>query len=85
MKMASRSIDLIGKITNFHVQHAFFVFLCRCFARLQCRFERLKRQTSLLHIIFMDELSYVLTKDFVFCVHVRFYFFTAAHFHLAGR
>ena len=32
----------------------------------------------------MEELSYVLTKDFVFCVHVRFYFFTAAHFHLAA-
>ena len=25
---------------------------------------------------------YVLTKDFVSCVHVRFSFFTAAHFHL---
>ena len=51
-----------------------FVFLCRCFARLQCRFERLKRQTSLLHIIFMEELSYVLTQYFVSCVHIRFYF-----------
>ena len=33
----------------------------------------------------MEELLYVLTKDFVSCVHVRFYFFTAAHFHLADR
>ena len=32
----------------------------------------------------MEELSYVLTKDFVFFVHVRFYFFTAAHFHFAA-
>ena len=32
----------------------------------------------------MEELSYVLTKKFVSCVHVRFYFFTAAHFHLAA-
>ena len=32
----------------------------------------------------MEELSYVLAKDFVFCVHVHFYFFTAAHFHLAA-
>ena len=32
----------------------------------------------------MEELSYVLTKDFVSCVHVRFYFFTAAYFHLAA-
>ena len=33
----------------------------------------------------LEELSYVLTKDFVFCVYVRVCFFTAAHFHLAGR
>ena len=26
----------------------------------------------------------MLTKDFVSCVHVRFYFFTAAHFHFAA-
>ena len=32
----------------------------------------------------MEELSYVLTKDFVFCVHVRYYFFTATDFHLAA-
>ena len=65
-------------------QHAFFVFLRCCFARLQCRFVRLKRQTFQLHIIFMEELSYVLTKDFVSCVHFRFYSFTAAYFHLAA-
>ena len=84
--MASRSIDLIGKKKNkFAPAARFFVFICRCFARLQCRFVRLKRQSSKLHIIFMEELSYELTKDFVSCVHVRFYFFTAAHFYLAGR
>ena len=33
----------------------------------------------------MEELSYELTKDFVSCVHIRFYFFTAAHFYLAAR
>ena len=32
----------------------------------------------------MEELSHVLTKDFISCVHVRLYFFTAAHFHLAA-
>ena len=52
----------------------FFVFLCPCFTRLQCCFVRLKRQSSQLHIIFIDELSHVLTKDFVSGVHVRFYF-----------
>ena len=65
---------LISKKTNLHVQHAFLSFPCRCFARLQRCFERLKRQTSQLHIIFMEELSYVLTQYFVSCVHVRFYF-----------
>ena len=83
MKMASRSIDLIAK-NKFARAARFFVFLCTCFARLQCRFVRLKHQTSQLHIIFMEELSYVLTKDFVFCVHVHFQFFTTAHFHLAA-
>ena len=33
----------------------------------------------------MEELSYVLTKNFVACVPVRFYFFHTAHFHLDGR
>ena len=60
--------------TKLHVQHAFLSFPCRCFARLQRCFVRLKRQTSQLHIIFMEELSYVLTQYFVSCVHVRFYF-----------
>ena len=64
---------LISKKTNLHVQHAFCLFL-RCFAQLQRCFVGLKRQTSQLHIIFMEELSYVLTQYFVSCVHVRFYF-----------
>ena len=33
----------------------------------------------------MKELWYVLTEDFVSCVHARFYFFTAAFFHLAAN
>ena len=60
--------------TNLHVQHAFLSFPCRCFARLQRCFVRLKHQTSQLHIIFMEELLYVLTQYFVSCVHVLFYF-----------
>ena len=60
--------------TNLHVKHPFLSFPCRCFARLQRCFVRLKRQTSQLHIIFMEELSYVLTQYFVSCVYVRFYF-----------
>ena len=60
------------KKTNLHVQHAFCLFL-RCFAQLQRCFVGLKRQTSQLHIIFMEELSYVLTQYCVSCV-LRFYF-----------
>ena len=63
----------------------FCTFLCRCFARLKCRFARLKRETSYLHIIFMEELSYVLTKNVVVCFPVRLYFFHTPHFHLTGR
>ena len=68
-----RSIDLISKTNKFAPAARFFVFICRCFARLQCRFVRLKRQSSKFHIIFMEELSYELTEDFVSCFHVRFY------------
>ena len=78
MKMASRSIDLITKKNKFAPAARFFVFICRCFARL-------KPQSSKLHIILMEELSYELTKYFVSCVHVRFYFFAAAHFYLAAH
>ena len=60
--------------TNLQVQHAFLSFPCCCFARLQYCFVQLKRQTSQLHIIFMEKLSYVLTQYFISCVHVRFYF-----------
>ena len=88
--MASRSIDLISKKTNCKCSALFFliskkkkqictcstlfVVLCRCFAQLQRCFVRLKLQTSQLHIVFMEELSNVLTQYFVSCVHVRFYF-----------
>ena len=56
------------------MQHAFCLFFCHCFVQLQRCFVGLNRQTSKLHIIFMEELSYVLTQYFVSCVHVRFYF-----------
>ena len=45
---------------------------------------KVRRSAQAEQIIFMEELSYVLTNNFVPCVPVRF-FFTAAHFHLAGR
>ena len=69
-----RSFSSNQQKENLHVQHNFLSFPCRCFAPLQRCFVRLKRQTSQLHIIFMEELSYVLTQYFVSCVRVRFYF-----------
>ena len=61
------------KKNNLHVQHSFLSFSCHCFAQLQRCFVGLKRQTSQLYIILMEELSYVFTQYFVSCVHVRFY------------
>ena len=70
-----------------HVQHTFFSnqqknkfaraarFLSFfAVAQLQSCFVGLKRQTSQLHVIFMEELSYVLTQYSVSSVHVGFYF-----------
>ena len=60
---------------NLHVaQHTFLSLPCHCFARLQSCFVQLKHQTSQLHIIFKEELSYVLTQYFVSCVHACFSF-----------
>ena len=70
MKMASKSIDLISKKTNCTCS-TLFVVLCRCFAQLQRCFVRLKLQTSLIHIIFMEELSYVFMFAFIF--HCRLF------------
>ena len=62
MKMASRSIDLISKKKTFGRAARFSVFLCRCFERLQCRFVRLRRQISYLHVIFWRNCCMYLPK-----------------------
>ena len=86
--MTSRSIDLISKKTNCTCSTPFFLinqqknkfaraarFLSFfAVAQLQSCFVGLKRQTSQLHVIFMEELSYVLTQYSVSSVHVGFYF-----------
>ena len=74
MKMASRLIDLIRKKANLHVQHAFLSSLAVVLHDYNVKLPS--------HIIFMGELSYVLTKYFVSCVHVRFYFSLALIFTL---
>ena len=87
--MASRLIDLISKKkTSCTCSTLFLVIsrkqICTCstlfclslplFCTTTTPFLRLKRQISQLHIIFMEQLSYVFTQYFVVCVHVRFYF-----------
>ena len=62
----------ISKKAKLHVLHAFSLLLF-CTTRLQCRFVRLKRQISLLiKHYFYGEIVYVLTSNFVSCVHVMF-------------
>jgi len=71
MRTAAKSINLISKSQTCTCITVLYI----SFLRLQCRyFARLKRRTSWLHI-FMEKLSYVLTKNFVACVPVRFYLF----------
>ena len=68
---AAHFFFLICKKTNLHVQHAFCLSLpLFCTTKIY----GLNCQSSQLHIIFMEELSYVLTKYFISRVHVRFYF-----------
>ena len=71
---AAHSFFLIIKNEQICTCSTLFVFVCSCFAQLQRCFVGLKRQTYQLHIIFVEEWSYVLTQYFVSCVHVRFYF-----------
>ena len=96
--LISKKIKQIARVAHFFLQLAnnssTRVVLCTCCTRfclsllLFCTttpsFLRLKRQTSQLHIVFMDELSYMLTHIFVSCVHVRFYFSLALIYTLSA-
>ena len=97
MEMASRSIDLISKKNTFFFKLAKEQLqVCTCsslflsFFAVVCTttmpFCTTKASNFLCYtlLIFMEKLSYVLTKAFVSRVLVRFYFFTATHVHLAG-
>ena len=66
-----------------------FVFLCRCFAQLQRCFVGLKPQTSnflVTHYFYGGSRIFVCAYP-IFCLlcSCSLLFFTAAHFHLAGR
>ena len=79
---------VISKKTNLLMQHAFYLSLplfCTT-TMLSCRTKMSNFLVTTYFNGFVEELSCVLTRYFVSCVHVRFYFSrTAAHFHLAGR
>ena len=62
-----------------------FVFLCCCFAQLQRCFVGLNRQTSQLHIILYGGIIVCVYPIFCLLCSCSLLFFTAAHFHLAGR
>ena len=77
MKMASRSVDLISKKTNFSRAARFFDFLCHCFAPPQSPFVRLKRQscrmclTKILFPVSMFKFAFIFSLS-------------GAYFHLAA-
>ena len=75
MKMASRSVDLNSKKTNFSRAAHFFDSLCRCFAPPQSPFVRLKRQTC--RMCLKKILFPVSMFDFIFSL-------PGDHFHLAA-
>ena len=81
MRTGSKSIDLISKKNkqNLHVQHTFFVHFSPLFCTATMPF---CTTFNLYGEIVILELTH--QKFCCLCVPVRFYFFTAAHFHLAG-
>ena len=80
MRMASKSIDLIGKKKNKFTRVAhFFVH----FFAVVLKDKNVKRPRYTL--FFMEEFVICAHQIFFACVAVRLYFFTAAHFPLAGR
>ena len=98
MKMASRSIDLISKKkiacehtffsnqqkTNLHVQHAFCLSL-PLFCTTTTLFCRTKTSNFLVTHYFYGGIVVCAYPIFCFLCSCSLLFFTAAHFHLAGR
>ena len=67
---------VISKKTNLLMQHAFYLSLplfCTT-TMLSCRTKMSNFLVTTYFYGFMEELSCVLTRYFVSCVHVRFYF-----------
>ena len=73
MRTATKSIDLVSKKTILHVQHTFWYISLPLFCPTKAW------NFLVTCIYFMEELSHVLSKNFVASVPVHFYFF---HCHL---
>ena len=71
--------------TNLHVQHAFLSFPCRCFARPTTLFCTTKTSNFLVRHVFYGGIVVCAHPIFCFLFSCSLLFFTAAHFHLAGR
>ena len=99
MKMASRSIDLISEKTNctcstlfflisnktnFHVQHAFCLSF-PLFCKTTTLFCRTKSSNFLVTHYFYGGIVVCAYPIFCLLCSCSLLFFTAAHFHLAGR
>ena len=63
----------------------FCTFHCRCFLQMQCRFARLKSNFLSTHYFLWSNCPMCSPKILVLEFLFTFIFFTAAHFHLAGR
>ena len=69
---------------NLHVKHAFLSFRCRCFARLQ-RCSTTKTSNFLVTHYFYGGIVVCAYPIFCSLCSCSLLFFTASHFHLAGR
>ena len=101
MKMASRSLDLISKKkqNKLHVQHTFFLigkkqictcsrlfaFRCSFFCTTTTLFCRTKLSNALVTHYFQGGIVVCAYPIFCFLCSCSLLFFTAPHFHLAGR
>ena len=75
---------LISKKTNLRVQHPFLSFFAVVLHDYNAVLYDLNVKLPSYTLFLWRNCSMCFTKDFVSCVHVHFYFFTASHFHLAG-
>ena len=85
MKTASKLTDLISKKNKLHVQHTFFVFPLPLFCTTATLFCTTKTSNFLVTHYYYGEIVVCVYPIFCFLCSCSPLFFTAAHFHIAGR